>query len=275
MPQLWRRVRAAAALAVLAAGAAACSREPDPFADVRRNRVGDTVAATTTPPPPKGVFILTPARGASVKGNVVNLELDVDGIRIVPPDGDTSGETGHFHVFVDKEPVNVGDVIPRGPDIIHSTANPLPVPGLGVGQHQLFVVVGDGNHARLPNLAAVTTVTVEGPSVLASAPATVPAGQPVRLELSAEGVEIVRADGDTSFQRGHYHVFVDRDPTAPGETVPPAPPDGSILHTADASVQLPPLAPGEHTIWVVLGNGAHVASAPPVQDRLTVTVTTG
>lgn len=275
MHQLPRRRRLAVAVAAFALVAAACGDDTDqvvgPAGDKAKDAQEKVQGATGAGD--KKLSIRAPAPGTSVKGNVVTLDLDVGGVRIVKADGDASGDTGHLHVFIDKEPVPVGEVIPRGPGIIHTTDNPVKVHGLSVGEHRITVVMGDGKHTRLPDLAAATSVTVEGPSVMASAPTTVPAGQPVRVDLKSEGVQITKADGDTSFRAGHYHIFVDRDPTPPGETVPPKPEDGSIIHTAESSVDLPPLAPGEHTIWVILGNGAHVAFDPPVREKLTITVT--
>lgn len=99
------------------------------------------------------------------------------------------------------------------------------------------------------------------------------ANQPIKLDLASEGVEIVKADGDRSGTKGHYHIFVDKDPTPAGEAIPPKPEDNSILHTADASIEVGPLAAGEHVLWVVLGDGAHYPFDPPVRARVTVTVT--
>ncbi|MDQ4096549.1 MAG: DUF4399 domain-containing protein [Actinomycetota bacterium] len=215
----------------------------------------------------------SPAPGAAVKGNVLQLELNVTGISLAKADGDTSGRTGHFHVFIDRPPTPVGQVIPREAGIVHSADNPVTLYGLTVAKHELVVVMGDGAHTRLPDFEARTSVTVEGPSVRAKAPATVPANQPIKLDLTAEGVEIAKPDGDRSGTKAHYHVFVDREPTPAGEAIPPKPEDNTILHTADPSIDVGPLAPGEHVLWVVLGDGAHFPFDPPVRDRITVTVT--
>lgn len=99
---------------------------------------------------------------ATVEGNTAVLTMEVSGIEIVPADGDTSGQTGHFHVFVNTPPVQEGIVIAQDTGVIHSAANPIQVPNLPPGEHTLTVVLGDGNHARiLPGLEAEVTVTVE------------------------------------------------------------------------------------------------------------------
>src|SRR5205814_912807 len=94
-------------------------------------------------------------------------------------------------------------------------------------------------------------------------------GNVVSLALGVGGISLVKADGDTSGRTGHLHVFVDRDPVRPGQVIPK---DPGIIHTTDTTISVPPLAPGEHTLWVVLGDGNHVPFAPAVLDKVTVTV---
>ena len=89
------------------------------------------------------------------------------------------------------------------------------------------------------------------------------------LTVKVEGVTLVKADGDTSGRTGHLHVFVDRDPTAAGQ---PIPKEAGVIHTTDTTISVPDLGPGEHTLWVVLGDGNHVPFAPAVLDKVTVTV---
>jgi hypothetical protein len=208
-----------------------------------------------------------------VRGNVVTLDLEAGGIEIVPADGDTSGETGHFHVFVDREPVDEGEVIPREAGVVHSAENPVVLYGLSPGEHTLTVVLGDGAHRRLrEDVELGATVEVEGPSVDGSAPATIEEGDDVAIGLKAEGVEIVAADGERSEETGHFHVLVDpSDPPEAGGLIP-APEPNRIVHTVTDEVTISGLDRGEHTIWVVLGDGQHYAFDPPVMDRLTVTV---
>lgn len=224
-------------------------------------------------PAAEKLAIKSPASSTAVKGNVVTLDLDVSGISLAKADGDTSGRTGHLHIFIDKQPTRVGQAIPKEPGIVHTADNPAKLYGLTVGEHDLVVVMGDGAHTRLDGYEARTTVKVEGPSVQAKGPATVTANQPIKIDLSSEGVEIAKADGDRSGKKAHYHVFVDKEPTPAGEAIPPKPEDNTILHTADPSIEVGPLAPGEHVIWVVLGDGAHFPLDPPVRARVAVTVT--
>lgn len=215
--------------------------------------------------------ITAPTSGVQVRGNVLTLDLKATGIDIVKADGDTSGRTGHFHIFIDKKPVDVGQVIPKEPGIVHTADNPVKIYGLTTGKHNAVVVIGDGTHRRLGSASKTIHFTVKGPSVHASVPASNPAGQPVVVTVQVQGVQLVKANGDTSGKTGHLHLFIDRDPTPANESIP-KPADGSIIHTADTSIPVPNLAKGEHTIWVVLGNGAHEPWNPPVMDKITFTV---
>jgi hypothetical protein len=233
---------------------------------------GEKVSNATTTSSAAGgpaIQIVQPAANARIGGNVVDLELQATGITIVKADGDTTGKTGHIHVFVDRDPVAPGATIPKEAGVIHTTETRVRVAGLTTGRHTLTAVLGDGAHSRIGTAAASLTVELTGPSVQATAPATVPAGQAVPLEITVTGVDIVAADGDTSGRTGHLHVFVDRDPLAPGAVIPK---EAGIIHTTSTHVDVPDLTPGEHTLWVMVGDGAHQALSPAVLAKVTVTI---
>ena len=98
---------------------------------------------------------------AKVEGDAAVLTMKVGGVTIVAADGDTSGDSGHFHVFIDREPVAEGETIPKEDGIVHSAENPIRVPGLSKGEHELTVVLGDGNHSRIHgDVEADTMVTI-------------------------------------------------------------------------------------------------------------------
>ncbi len=167
----------------------------------------------------------------------------------------------------------MGETIPKTEKIVHSADNPIKLWGLDPGSHEFTVVLGDGNHTRIDEDAEDSvTVDVEGPSVNGTAPATIDEGDDLTVELEAEGVEIVKADGDTSGDTGHFHVLVDpADAPVAGETIP-APEENKIIHTTESEVTIAGLEKGEHILWVVLGDGTHKAFDPAVMDKLTVTV---
>ncbi|MGI8984391.1 MAG: DUF4399 domain-containing protein [Acidimicrobiales bacterium] len=232
-------------------------------------------AATPASPSPtttasaRSLAILTPTSGSTVKGNVVSLDLEAKGVSIVKADGDTSGRTGHYHLFIDREPVAAGAPIPKEAGIVHSTDDPVVLTGMAVGTHRIVVVYGDGAHVRMGATQTETTVKIEGPSLKATAPASTPADQPVVLDVKVEGLNLVKADGDTSGRTGHLHVFVDREPTPAGQPIPVEP---GIIHSVETRIEVAGLAPGEHTLWVVAGDGTHSPLNPRVMDKVTVNV---
>ncbi|MBA3653774.1 MAG: DUF4399 domain-containing protein [Actinobacteria bacterium] len=247
--------RLAIALLLTATAATACGNKSDRDAG----------------PNPDAVLRLTgPATGTAVRGNVVSLRVAAQGVRIVKANGDTSGRTAHFHVFIDRNPTAPGGVIPKTGDIVHTATTPIVVTGLPEGHHQIYVVLGDGEHRRLGRAVVHTSVHVKGPTLNASAPTTAKVGDPVTVHVATKGARLTPADGDTSGRSGHLHLFIDRDPTAAGQPIPKA---ADIIHTPATKIEIPAFTtPGEHTVWVVLGDGNHVPFQPRVMDKLTISV---
>lgn len=258
-----RGVLLAAALLVLGA---ACNKSESPT-------ITAPSGSPTSPPPAAAVSvsISSPADGAEIGGNVVSVAAEAKGIEIKAADGDRTGKTGHYHVFVDKEPVARGVLIPKEAGVIHSATTPIAVSGLPVGEHTLTVVMGNGAHERIGDAAETVKVKVEGPSVRASAPATVKAGERVVVTMSTEGVQIEAADRGASGKAGYYHLFVDpaTPPAADGQVIPE---NDKIIHTTESTAIINGLTPGEHTIWVVVGDNKHIPLNPLVASKLTVVV---
>jgi plastocyanin len=57
-----------------------------------------------------------------------------------------------------------------------------------------------------------------------------------------------------TFGEGHYHLFLDVLPTAPGEVIPKT---NGIFHTAKSEFTMPTVANGHHKLYVVLGYSDH------------------
>jgi hypothetical protein len=256
-----RRTLVLVAFAVLALLAASCGGD---------DTNSDTASTTPTGVPQQKLAITSPTAGARIAGNTVSLAINTSGITIVKADGDTSGKSGHFHVFVDVDPVAPGEAIGKTPQIVHSADNPIVIAGLSVGDHTLRVVYGDGAHVRLGNAQDSVKVHVDGPTLDATAPATLTAGQPLSIDVAVSGVSLVKADGDTTGKTGHLHAFVDVPPVAPGALIPSG--NDAIIHSATSPIVIQGLAPGEHTIWIVLGDGTHTAFKDSVRDKIVVTV---
>lgn len=98
------------------------------------------------------------------------------------------------------------------------------------------------------------------------------ANNPVTVQVQPSGATI-KAATDNDPNAAHLHYFIDRDPATvlrPGEPIPTGQPD--IVHTADMSLQLPTLAPGQHRVWVVLAHTDHTPYSPNVQAQVSFTV---
>lgn len=253
-------VALAAACLFLAGGACGGGDDGDGTAVI----VPPTTAESSPPTssgPPNVIAIVSPATGDVIQGNVVRLDVTSSGITIVPADGGTGGRRGHYHVFIDRDPVDTGVVIPVAADIIHTADDPIVITGLSVGPHRLSVIFGDGTHRRIGGNEASTSFTVAGPAIDASVPPNVPAGQPVVLTVTSDGLAL---PGEALL-----YVLVDRDAPAAGQPLPEEP---GVIQSAETTIGVPDLAPGTHTLWVVAGGSDRVPRDPPVMDKVTFTV---
>ena len=101
---------------------------------------------------------------------------------------------------------------------------------------------------------------------------------PVTVKFGVESMEIAPA-GTEMANSGHHHVFVDRAPFGEG-------PDGADemdanlladdnhIHFGKGQTETTlELAPGSHTLQLVLGDKDHIPHDPPVvSDQITITV---
>lgn len=198
------------------------------------------------------VRIVSPADGATRRGNVVEIGVASSGVLISRA---TRGNRpiAHYHVFVDRDPVAPGKEIPKDPDIVHFMGKITEVTGLSVGSHRFAVVLAGNDEIRLGKAQAEVVVKVAGPSVVLAVPATAPANAPIEVGLKVSGVQLVPPDGkNDSADRAHVVVLVDQKPPSPGE---PFPIEG-VIHTVASSVRIGPLSPGRHRIvaFLALGN---------------------
>ena len=86
--------------------------------------------------------------------------------------------------------------------------------------------------------------------------ATVPAGEPITIEVDVEGGEIAAS---ASGSGGHIHIFVDGSVAAM-----PTGPTGEVN-----------LDPGEHELKVEYVDIQHASFDPPIQESITVTAEKG
>lgn len=235
-------------------------------------RDNPTLDAPTNTPQALSVEITSPENGAQVGGNVLLLAVESDGIDIIEPEGDVSGETGHYHAFIDRDPVATGETITEGPGVLHFTDDSVSIPGLSIGKHKVTVVLADGSEARIGRVSAVLEVEVTGPTIDATAPATAPMAVGFTVETTATGVQIVDPGDDAGTGgAGHLDLVIDPDEDPVGGTAP-LPVDATNIHATGTSTQIGGLPAGEHAVWAVLTDKNHVPFNPPVADRVVVTI---
>lgn len=112
---------------------------------------------------------------------------------------------------------------------------------------------GVGQDARISFAVPDDAATLTSPSV--------------QWQAVADGVTIEEA-GEVTSGAGHYHIIVDSDPVTPGETIPA---DDTHIHYGTGQRNgVVALDPGEHTLHLQLGDGAHTAMA--LTDSIDVTV---
>jgi hypothetical protein len=93
---------------------------------------------------------------------------------------------------------------------------------------------------------------------------------PVTVQFAVEGMTLAAA-GTNEPNTGHHHVLVDTDIPALDQ---PIPKDANHIHFGQAQMEGPvELAPGQHTLQLLLGDGNHVPHDPPVaSEQVTITV---
>jgi hypothetical protein len=215
------------------------------------------------------LVIQAPASGSHVRGNVVTISVAASNIDLATPNANGSGSGGHIAVYVDSAtPPAAGSQVTPGPNIVTSAVTRIPVAGLVIGRHTFTAVLVDSSGNRVGSDAPSTSVTVDGPAVTAQVVGQVSAGQGFGLALSSYGVTISDIPSDTSGRTAHYNVLIDRGMPQPG-TVPTA--GTGLIDTTGSLVQVPALAAGSHTIWVVLVNGAGRTLSPLTAAVVTLT----
>lgn len=93
---------------------------------------------------------------------------------------------------------------------------------------------------------------------------------PVRVEFGIEGMSVAKA-GDDVPHSGHHHLIVDAELPDLGMPIPAS---DNYIHFGDGSTSTElTLAPGEHTLQLLLGDHLHIPHDPPVaSETITITV---
>ncbi len=123
----------------------------------------------------------------------------------------------------------------------------------------------------LPALAEGRTPAPQGARVYIISPqngATV--SSPVKVIFGLEGMGVAPA-GVKKANTGHHHLIIDADLPPATE---PVPSDDNHRHFGGGQTEVTvELAPGTHTLQLIMGDHNHVPHVPPVvSEKITITV---
>lgn len=96
------------------------------------------------------------------------------------------------------------------------------------------------------------------------------AGKPFRVWFGLRNMGVA-PKGVAFSNTGHHHLLIDADLPAPGEVIPS---DRQHLHFGAGETEtMLELAPGKHTLQLLMGDENHVPHTPPVYSKkITITV---
>lgn len=95
---------------------------------------------------------------------------------------------------------------------------------------------------------------------------------PVTVRFGLKGMGVAPA-GVKFENTGHHHLLIDTD--APADLGVPLPASDKIVHFGKGQTETTlTLAPGKHTLQLLLGDQSHIPHNPPViSKKITITVT--
>lgn len=234
--------------------------------------VGRT-SAQATPEATGPIAIVSPASGEELVGRDVAVSWEAPGLTIVAAAKAKQPTDLHAHFIVDGAyDVVEGAPLPQQCGILHTAANPVTLVNLSPGEHTVQMVIADPGHVPVAELdrPSVTFTVAEDPDAIRI---TTPeqcdevSGPDVDIAWEAPGLTIVAASEATAETDLHAHFIIDGAYDVAEDL--PIPMQDGIVHTAANPVTIEGLAPGQHTVQLVIANPGHV----PVPDLARPTVT--
>ena len=201
--------------------------------------------------------------------NGVQVEMVAENFDIEPSSEGVSENAGHWHVLVDTDPVEEGEVIPSDDQHLHfGDGSEQAVLDLEPGDHTLVLQPADGQHRAYPFTDEVDVTVQEASVSFATLEDGDTVESPVEATFEASDNVTVEEAGEITQSAGHWHVMVNTEAVETGTVIPS---DDEHLHFGDGSstVELD-LPEGEHDLVLQLANGAH--QAMPETDEITITV---
>jgi hypothetical protein len=219
-------------------------------------------AAQSTPAASAPVRIIWPIPGAEVVGRDVSVSWQAPGLRIVPAAAAENPTDLHAHFIVDGAYEAVeGAPVPQQCGVLHTAANPAVLTNLPPGEHTVEFVIADPGHIPVPGLdrPSVTFTVAENPGAnRITSPENCEAvtGPDVEIAWEAPDLSIVPATEAQNETDLHAHFIVDNAYEVVAGA--PIPVQDGVIHTAANPVTIEGLAPGEHTIQLVIGDPGHI-----------------
>ncbi|MCC8396309.1 DUF4399 domain-containing protein [Paraburkholderia sp. MMS20-SJTR3] len=126
----------------------------------------------------------------------------------------------------------------------------------------------------LAGLAAAGLIAVSGAAQAASVSFVQPAdgatvSNPVHVAFAVDGMKIAPA-GTMTEGTGHHHLLIDGKPLPKGDVIPA---NDMALHFGKGQTETDlTLPPGDHTLTLQFGDGAHRSYGPELSKTITVHV---
>jgi Domain of unknown function (DUF4399) len=243
-----------------------------------------------TPSPPGAKVYFVDLQNGAVIGPKTTIHFGLRGMGVSPAGWDKAN-SGHHHLLIDTDLPPLDEPIPSDLNHMHFGAGQTEVEvELAPGPHTLQLLLGDKNHvphsppvmsdqihvtvAEAAPVPAPVQVIETTPSSYARRPSSPDARvffvspsdgstEPLTFQVrfGLDKMEVVRAGVDRP-NTGHHHLLID----SPLPTLDePIPNDENHLHFGAGQTEATiTLAPGKHTLQLLLGDANHVAHDPPV-----------
>jgi hypothetical protein len=233
-------------------------------------------AAQSTPEASAPIRIVWPIPDAEVVGRDVSVSWQAPGLRIVPAAAAENPTDLHAHFIVDGAYEAVeGAPIPQQCGVLHTAANPAVLTNLPPGEHTVELIIADPGHVPFSGLdrPSVTFTVAENPDALRiTSPENCEdvTGPDVEIAWETPGLTIVPATEAQNETDLHAHFIVDNAYEVVAGA--PIPVQDGVIHTAANPVTIEGLAPGAHTIQLVIGDPGHIPVPTLARPQVTFIV---
>lgn len=249
--------------------------------DTRIEAGAQQPAPTRNPSPANArIYFIDLKDGATIPSKV-KIRFGIENMEIAPA-GVARPNTGHHHLLIDTRLPPLDQPIPSDFNHIHfgsgQTEAEITLPA---GEHTLQLLLGDQAHIphTPPVVSDVIRVRVD-PATVEKTRTPAPAGASVFLVEPADGATVGRnltvkfgvsgmdlaPAGTSKPNSGHHHLLIDTPLPALDREIPS---DLNHLHFGRAQTETEiTLAPGDHTLQLLLGDHEHLPHDPPIFSKV-------